>query len=65
MREKIKPVAGRLVLTRHVGQSITIGDDITVSVVSIGTDKVKIGIIAPDHVRILRDDAKIREEKKP
>ncbi|MGD9705999.1 MAG: carbon storage regulator, partial [Acidimicrobiia bacterium] len=36
-----------LVLTRRVGQSILVGDDIVVTVLDNGRDQVRIGISAP------------------
>ena len=47
-----------LILTRRPGETIRIGDDITVTIVRIGTHQVGIGIDAPTHVQVLRDDAK-------
>lgn len=45
-----------LVLTRRVGESIRIGDDITVTLVQIGPGKVRIGIEAAPDVVILREE---------
>ncbi len=45
-----------LVLTRKSNQSIMIGDDIEVSVLSIMGEKVRIGIQAPQGVTILRQE---------
>ena len=47
-----------LVLTRKKEQSIHIGDDIVVQVVSVQGDKVRLGISAPKDVAIVRPDAK-------
>lgn len=47
-----------LVLSRCVGQSIKIGDDITISVVRIEKGNVRLGIEAPLDVAIVRDDVK-------
>ena len=52
-----------LVLTRNTRQSIMIGDDIEVIVLSRSGDKVRLGIRAPDDVRILRKE--IYEEIRP
>jgi carbon storage regulator len=43
-----------LVLGRKVNESVMIGDDIVVTVLAIEGDRLKIGIEAPSHVRILR-----------
>jgi carbon storage regulator len=45
-----------LVLTRRVGESIRIGDDITVTLVQIGPGKVRLGIEAAPDVVILREE---------
>jgi carbon storage regulator len=42
-----------LVLSRKQGESIQIGDDITIHIVKTG-DKVRIGIIAPRTVNVVR-----------
>ena len=43
-----------LVLTRKAGETIRIGEDIVVKVISSGRGKVKVGIEAPASVRVLR-----------
>jgi carbon storage regulator len=45
-----------LVLTRKPNQSIMIGDDIEVSVLSVVGDKVRIGIHAPQDVPVFRTE---------
>lgn len=50
-----------LVLSRKPGKAFTIGDSITVMVLAIRGDVVRIGIDAPAEVPIVRDDAKKRE----
>ncbi|TWT58372.1 hypothetical protein KOR42_17460 [Thalassoglobus neptunius] len=45
-----------LVLTRKKNETIQIGDDIVIKVISTGRGKVKIGIDAPAHVRVLRGE---------
>jgi carbon storage regulator len=45
-----------LVLTRKSNQSIMIGDDIEVSVLSVVGDKVRIGIHAPQDVAVFRTE---------
>jgi carbon storage regulator len=45
-----------LVLTRKSNQSIMIGDDIEVSVLSIMGEKVRIGIQAPRDIPVFRHE---------
>lgn len=45
-----------LVLTRKSNQSIMIGDDIEVTVLSVMGDKVRIGIQAPGDVPVFRTE---------
>lgn len=45
-----------LVLTRKVGQTLTINDNIKITITEISGDKVKIGIDAPKEFRILREE---------
>ena len=45
-----------LVLTRRLDESLTIGDSITVTVLGIEGDKVKLGIKAPREITILRQE---------
>ena len=54
-----------LVLTRRPGEQIVIGDGIRLTVVSVGPGRVKIGIEAPPHVRIDRQEIheKIQREQ--
>ncbi len=45
-----------LVLTRKSNQSIMIGDDIEVSVLSVVGEKVRIGIQAPQRIPVFRTE---------
>ena len=45
-----------LVLTRKPGQSIMIGEGVEVRVLSVGGEKVRLGIAAPDDVSIFRHE---------
>jgi len=45
-----------LVLSRKTNESIVINDDITVTVVEIRGDKVRLGIVAPRTVEVHRQE---------
>lgn len=45
-----------LILTRKLGQSFVIGDNIEITITEISSDKVKIGIEAPKSVAVLRKE---------
>lgn len=45
-----------LVLTRKNDESIQIGDNITVKIIQADRNKVRIGIEAPQEVRVLRSE---------
>ena len=45
-----------LVLTRKLGESITIGDDIRITVMAVKGNQVKIGIEAPTETKIYREE---------
>ncbi|MFM7519979.1 MAG: carbon storage regulator [Planctomycetota bacterium] len=45
-----------LVLSRRQNERIRVGDTVVVTVVRVSGDKVRIGIEAPPHVKVLRDE---------
>ena len=45
-----------LVLSRKTNQSIMIGDEIEITVLSVAGDKVRLGIKAPREVPVYRDE---------
>lgn len=51
-----------LVLTRKQRQQISVGDNITITVLKVKGQAVRIGIEAPDGVRILRAELNATEE---
>jgi carbon storage regulator len=55
-----------LVLSRRANQSIVVGDDIVITVLDIRGDQVRIGIRAPRHVTVHREEvhAQIRHENR-
>ena len=54
-----------LVLSRKRDESIVIGDDVRVMVIEIRGDKVRLGIEAPKHVSVHREEVydAIRKER--
>jgi carbon storage regulator len=53
-----------LILTRKLGESIIIEDNIKVTVVDINNQQIKLGIDAPKHITINREEIakKVKEE---
>ncbi|MBC7819205.1 MAG: carbon storage regulator CsrA [Planctomycetaceae bacterium] len=49
-----------LVLARRVGEEIVIGDDIRVTVLEVRGNQVRLGIVAPKSVRVLRQEIENR-----
>ena len=45
-----------LVLTRRVGEEIVIGDMVRVRIVAVQNQRVKVGIKAPSHVTVHREE---------
>ena len=45
-----------LVLTRRLGEAITIGEDIKITVVDIDGNQVKLGVEAPRSIEIYREE---------
>ncbi|MFY1026188.1 carbon storage regulator [Actinobacillus seminis] len=54
-----------LILTRKVGESLLIGDDISVTILNIRGNQVKIGVDAPKDVSVHREEIyqRIKEEQ--
>jgi len=53
-----------LVLSRKERQRIRLGDDITVTIVRLTGDQVRLGIDAPRDIRVLRDELEPHDERK-
>jgi len=45
-----------LILTRRVGETLVIGDDVTVTVLGVKGNQVRIGVKAPDDVSVHREE---------
>jgi carbon storage regulator len=53
-----------LILTRGIGESLKIGSDITVAVIGIRGNQVRIGITAPKDIPVHREEVadRIRDD---
>ncbi len=53
-----------LILTRRLGESIVIEDNIKITVVDINKQQIKLGIDAPKHITINREEVarRVKEE---
>jgi carbon storage regulator len=56
---------GMLILTRRVGETLMVGDDVTVTVLGVKGNQVRIGVNAPKEVAVHREeiDQRIQKEK--
>jgi carbon storage regulator len=45
-----------LVLSRRVGESVVIGDDVVVTVLEVRGDVIRVGVAAPRHVQVHRQE---------
>lgn len=45
-----------LILTRKVGESLLIGDDIAITILNVRGNQVKIGVKAPKEVSVHREE---------
>lgn len=54
-----------LILTRRVGETLMVGDDVTVTVLGVKGNQVRIGVNAPKDVSVHREEIyqRIQKEK--
>ena len=52
-----------LILTRRIGESVRIGDDVEVTVMAINGSQVRIGVKAPRHVVVDREEIAERKRR--
>lgn len=45
-----------LILTRRVGETLMIGDEVTVTVLGVKGHQVRLGVNAPKHVAVHREE---------
>ena len=45
-----------LVITRKIGEGLIISEDTKITILEVGKDRVRIGIDAPQDVRIVREE---------
>lgn len=52
-----------LILTRRIGEALIIGDDVVINVLGVKGNQVRLGIDAPKHIKILREELIPHEEE--
>ena len=54
-----------LILTRRIGETLMVGDEVTINVLDVKGNQVRIGINAPKNVAVHREEIynKIQREK--
>jgi carbon storage regulator len=53
---RIKGVAVMLILTRRVGETVMVGDDVTITVFGVKGNQMRVGINAPKHIAVHREE---------
>jgi len=50
-------------MKRRAGESFTIGDEIEIEVLEVAGTRVKLGIVAPESVAIVRKEARVTRDE--
>ena len=52
-----------LILTRRVGETVMIGDQITVTVLDVRGNQIRLGIAAPKEIPVHREEVYVRVQE--
>jgi carbon storage regulator len=58
-------ISRMLILSRRESERVHLGDDIILTIVRVNGDKVRIGVEAPSHIKILRTELERTIEASP
>lgn len=59
---RVNGITKMLVLSRKVGESIVIGDNIKITVVKINGNNVRLGIEAPKEIPVVREELSKKQQ---